>query len=183
MNDLENLIDINKTRGLPRSYRFNPFIRWFTITIALLIIIYALWFIFTKIYSDSSNFHKFLPFALMFLGLNSLIRNILLLNKITFHQSYISFHFIARKSVVIEWESMRKMELNDSKHKMIRLRYLKNDTEKNFEFQLNFPHMLEIVNSIAEMCPQLEYDEFLSRVVISQEEKNAYRQRQTELSE
>ena len=54
---------------------------------------------------------------------------------------------------------------------MIRLKYSDNDKEKVFEFTINFPNMLEIVNSIAEMCPDILFDEFIEKVVISKKEK------------
>ena len=183
MSNTENLIDINKTKGLPRSYKFNQFIRWFTIILALLIITYSLWIIFTQVHSDSSKFQKYLPFALMFLGLNSLLKNIFSLNKITFRQQGISFHYIIRKAARINWDSMKKMELNDSKRKMIRIKYIEDEIEKTFEFMMNFPGMLEIINSIAELCPQLEYDEFLERVIIAEDEKRAYRNKQEKQAE
>ena len=183
MSNTENLIDINKTKGLPRSYKFNQFIRWFTIILALLIIAYSLWIIFTQVYSDSSKFQKYLPFALMFLGLNSLLKNIFSLNKIIFRQQGISFHYISRKAVKVAWDNMKKMELNDSKRKMIRIKYMEDKVEKTFEFMMNFPGMLEIINSIAELCPQLVYDEFLDRVIISKDEKIAYRKKQEKQAE
>ncbi|HHE65648.1 MAG TPA: hypothetical protein ENL09_06460 [Bacteroidetes bacterium] len=183
MNNTENLIDINKTKGLPRSYKFNQFIRWFTIILALLIIVYSLWIVFTQVHSDSSKFQKYLPFALRFLGLKSLLKQLISLNTITFREQGIAFNYIGRFGVKIAWNAMKKMELNDSKHKMIRIKYTDNEEEKTFEFALNFPGMLEIINSIAELCPDLEYDEFLQRVIINDDEVKAYRKKQDKLKE
>jgi len=183
LSNTENLIDINKTKGLPRSYKFNQFIRWFTIILALLIIGYSLWIVLTQVHSDSSKFQKYLPFALMFLGLNSLLKNLFSLNKITFKEQGIPFHYIGRFGLKIAWDSMKKMELNDSKRKMIRIKYLVEEEEDAFEFALNFPGMLEIINSIAELCPHLEYDEFLQRVIISDDEKKMHRKKQMKQTE
>lgn len=171
MEQLDNLIDINKKRGLPRVYRFNQFIRWFTLIFGIAAIAYAIWMIFDKIDADSSKFFKFVPFAIMFLALNSVLKNLLSLNSINFTIDSVIFRYIARKSVVIPWNSLKIMELNDSKRKWIRLRYEENDSEKTFEFTMSFPNMLEIVNSIAEMNPDLEFDEFMEKVIISDRER------------
>jgi len=171
MEQLDNLIDINKKRGLPRIYRFNQFIRWFTLIFGIAAIAYAIWMIFARIDADSSKFFKFVPFAIMFLALNSVLKNLLYLNSIHFTTDSVIFRYIARKSVVIPWSSLKRMELNDSKRKWIRLRFEQNDSEKTFEFTMSFPNMLEIVNSIAEMCPQMEYDKFMEKVIIMPHEK------------
>ncbi|MCK4653635.1 MAG: hypothetical protein KAU01_04245 [Candidatus Cloacimonetes bacterium] len=171
MNKLEDLIDINKQKGLPRVYRFNQFMRWFTLTFGVLAIAYSFWLIFTKIGVDSSKFYKFVPFAIMFLAANSVFKNLLTLNSILFTKEKIAFRYLARKSIKIYWNALKRMELNDAKRKMIRLKYSDNDKEKVFEFTINFPNMLEIVNSIAEMCPDILFDEFIEKVIISDKEK------------
>lgn len=171
MNKLEDIIDINKRRGLPRVYRFNQFMRWFTLTFGVLAIAYSFLHIFTIIDVDSSKFHKFIPFAIMFLAANSVFKNLLTLNSILFTKEKIAFRYLARKSIKIYWNSLKRMELNDAKRKMIRLKYSDNDKEKVFEFTINFPNMLEIVNSIAEMCPDILFDEFIEKVIISKREK------------
>lgn len=172
MDRLESIIDINKRKGFPRVYRFNQFIRWFTLSFGTLAIIYSFWLIFTKVNADSSKFQQFVPFAIMFLALNSVFRNLFSLNSIRFQKNAIAFRYLLRKSVRIPWVDILKIELNDSKRKMIRLLYTNNGEEKNFEFTINFPNMLEIVNSIAEMCPQMEFDEFMEKVIISDKEKH-----------
>jgi hypothetical protein len=171
MNKLEDIIDINKRKGFPRVYRFNQFIRWFTLSFGTLAIAYSFWLIFTKVNVDSSKFQQFVPFAIMFLALNSVFRNLFSLNSIRFQKDAISFRYLLRKSVKISWVNIIKIELNDSKRKMIRLQYLYNGEEKNFEFTINFPNMLEIVNSIAEMNPNIKYDEFIEKVIITPREK------------
>jgi len=41
-----------------------------------------------------------------------------------------------------------------------------------------FPNMLEIINSIAEMCPQLEFDEFMKNVTLTEEERAEAREKE-----
>ena len=182
MNRLENIIDINKRKGFPRVYRFNQFIRWFTLSFGTLAIVYSSWLIFTKVNADSSKFQQFVPFAIMFLALNSVFRNLFSLNSIRFQKDAIAFRYLLRKSVKIPWVDILKIELNDSKRKMIRLLYINNGEEKNFEFTINFPDMLEIVNSIAEMNPNIKYDEFIEKVIITPQEKEQIKKKQAETS-
>lgn len=174
MKDLGEFIDINKTKGLPRTYKFNQFIRWFTLIFATFAIAISIWMIFNKVDSDSSKFEQFVPFAIMFLALNSLLKNLFSLNKIKFTQEMISFRYLGKKSVNIIWRSLTKMELNDDKRKMVCLKYTADENEKSFEFTMSFPNMLEIANSIAEMAPQIEFDEFMAAVVITNKEKKAF---------
>ena len=91
MSRLENIIDINKRKGFPRVYRFNQFIRWFTLSFGILAIAYSFWLIFTKVNIDSSKFQQFVPFAIMFLALNSVFRNLFSLNSIRFQKDSIAF--------------------------------------------------------------------------------------------
>ena len=82
----------------------------------------------------------------------------------------------------IPWVDIIKIELNDSKRKMIQLHYLVNNKEKNFEFTINFPNMLEIVNSIAEMNSNIKYDKFIEKVIITPQEKEQIQKKQVETS-
>lgn len=174
MKDLGEFLDINKTKGLPRTYKFNQFIRWFTLIFAALAIAYSIWLIFNKVDSDSSKFVQFVPFAIMFLALNSFLKNLFSLNRIKFTQDVVSFQYLGKKNVNIKWESLTKLELNDDKRRMIRLKYIEDEKEKSLEYTLSFPKPLEIANSIAEMAPQIEFDEFMAAVVITDKEKKAF---------
>lgn len=177
MSNLDNLIDINQKKGLPRSYTFNQFIRWFTLVFGLLALAYSGWLIFAKISVDSSNFQKFIPFAILFLALNSVLKNLFSLNSIIFRQENLSFRYLGRKSFTVAWNALRKIEFVNDKRKFIRLQYQQDEIEKTFDFPMAFPNMLEIINSIAEMCPHLEYDEFIGNVVISPKEKAQFYKR------
>ncbi len=171
MKKIDNLIDINKRKGFPRVYRFNQFLRWFVIIFALAAIVYSVWIIFNMIDADSSKFQKIVPFVIIFLAGNSLMRNLFNVNSILFTEEKVVFRYLARKSVKIYWNSLKKMELNKSKQRAVKLLYQEGEEEKSFIFILSFPNILEILNSIAEMCPQLEFDEFMEKIIISDKEK------------
>jgi len=54
-------------KNFPRTYRFNAFIRWFTLIFAVAAVAYSVWLIFTRIEADSSKFVKIIPFLIIFL--------------------------------------------------------------------------------------------------------------------
>lgn len=172
MNHYQEYININQRKGFPRSYWFNQFIRWFTVIFALLAIIYAGWLIFTKINTDSTTFTKVVPFLILFFALNSLLRNLFSLNRIIFKKDKIEFQYILRKSVVIFWQDISSIKLANSRQKILNIKYKKSDTDQNAiqELTLAFPKMLEILNSILEMTPQAELDDFMKSVAIDENE-------------
>ena len=170
--DTYNLIDINEKKGFPRTYRFNQFIRWFVIFLSLFAITYSIFYIFTEIDAESSTFRKIVPFVIIFFAANSLFRNLFSLNSIRFTRSGIEFCYIASKSIpIIHWENIRKLALHPGKVRAIKLTYHINEQQKELIFTMTFPNMLEIINSIAEMCPHLEYDEFMKNVTLTEEER------------
>ncbi len=171
MDKIETLIDINKKKGFPRTYRFNPLVRWFTLLLGLAVISWAVFLIFVKIGTETKFFFKIAPFLIIFFAANSVLKNLFSLNTIVFKKEKITFHFLGRKSTSICWSSLKKMELDDGKHKKIILTYLEKEIEKKFSFTLSFPKMMEIVNSIAEICPEMSYDKFMKNVIISDKER------------
>jgi len=106
-----NLIDINKKKGFPRTYRFNQFVRWLVIFLSILAIAYAIYYIFNAIDQDSSTLKKIVPFIIIFLAIHSLLRNLFSLNSILFLSEGIEFRYIANKSVFIRWEIIIKLAL------------------------------------------------------------------------
>ena len=184
MSDAGKLIEINKTKGLPRKYKFNQFTRWFTLILGTAAVIYSIWLVFDKIEADASTFHKIAPFVIMFLALNSVLKNLFTLNVIIFWEEGISFHYLGKKKVFLNWKDLKKMEFSDDKRRLVILKYNVAGEEKKFSFSINFPNMLEIINSIAEMCPDLQFDDFMEKIVISPREREKYdRQKKNQKNE
>ncbi|MFC1887718.1 hypothetical protein ACFLYK_02810 [Candidatus Cloacimonadota bacterium] len=169
--DTNNLININGRKGLPRKYKFNYLLRWTTLFFGVAALIYAFWLIFFKIYADSPRFYKFVPFILIFLSASSIMKNLFSLNTILLSRDNVKFKFLGRKSVSIQWGWIYKMTFGGRKQRVINIFYRENNTEKKFLLQLAFPNMLEILNSMAELCEDVEYDDFLESVLISDKEK------------
>jgi hypothetical protein len=171
MVDVKNLIDINERKGLPRTYRFRQFLRWFTLFWGVAAIVYAVYLIFDKIDGDTSKYLKVIPFIIMFLAATSIMRNLFSLNTVVFTTSGVKFTFIGKASIYIPVGTLTKMDLDDGKHKQIKLTFTVDGKEQTFMMPISFPGMLEIVNSIAELNPDVELDEFMTNVIVSEKEK------------
>ena len=171
MKKFESLVDINKRKGFPRTYRINQFFRWFTFSFGVMAVIYALWVILCKVDGDSSKVIKFAPIIIVLLASNSVIRNLFTLNSMKLFEDKIQFGYLGKKTVRVNWESFTKMELTEGKRKAVRLVYMENGEEKDFRFFLSFPHILEVINSIAEMAPNMELDDFMKTIVVSKDEQ------------
>jgi hypothetical protein len=166
-----DLIDINKKKGFPRVYKFNAFARWFTIILSLFAIFYAIWYVFAAVDANTAFFRKIIPFVIIFFAANSLFRNLFSLNSILFKQDEIVFRFIMPKDVHISWQNIDKLSLYEGKSRAIQIEYTEGERKRTLVITMNFPNMLEIINSIAELCPELELDDFMKNVVISDKEK------------
>lgn len=171
MTRINDLIDINKKKGLPRTYWFNQFIRWFTLLLGSAVIIYSIWVIFYRINAESSTFYKVIPFVIIFLALNSVLRNLLSINSIKLTDKEIIFRFLARRAVRIPWLDLVKLSLRDTRPRGINFHYRIEKGDRIFLMLLTFPRIVEIVNSIAELCPHLQYDQFMSNVIIKSKGK------------
>ncbi|MCF7919897.1 MAG: hypothetical protein K9N06_08285 [Candidatus Cloacimonetes bacterium] len=172
MKHYEEYQNINQRKGLPRSYWFNQFIRWFTILFASFAIAYAFWLIFKRIDADSSTFNKVVPFLIIFFAINSLLRNLFSLNRLLFTEQSLTLTYLLRKNVNIPWLKISSIKMTPARQKLLKITWLDDENrEMNHEMTLAFPRMLEIINAIVEMCPQVELDEFLDSVVISDREK------------
>lgn len=142
--------------------------------LATFAIIYALWVIFYKIDGDSHRFVKFSPIVILLLSINSLVRNLFTLNSMKLTKDKISFRYIGKRAVNVDWTDFTKMILANGKRKAVCLIYMDKGEEKDFRFFLSFPHILEVINSIAECSPHIELDEFMGTIVVSKKEKDMF---------
>lgn len=171
MEKFEKLIDINKKKGLPRKYRFNQFIRWFALIFGIAAIVYAIWVIVYRLDSDSSTLFVIIPILILVFAGNTVIKNLINVNTVIFNNDTIVFKYIAKKSVTVPWERIKKMHIDKNRRRHFVIVYDQNLEEKHLYFPLGFPDILEIVNSIYEMCPDIELDDFMSKVIISPKER------------
>jgi hypothetical protein len=150
---------------LPKTYRFNPFVRFFTVILGLFATYYSLWLIFTKLNQSSSNITKYAPFLILFLALNSLMKNLFTLNAIKLEEDKINFYYLLKKTKSIFWKDITRMEFYAKKMKAIKIFYNENGKNKTYYMLLNMPKMLEVINTMAEKAVNCEFDEYLETIV------------------
>jgi hypothetical protein len=137
--------------------------------LALFAIAYAIWDVFSGITQDSSTFRKIVPFIIIFFAFNSLFRNLFSINSIVFSEKNIAFRFLANKTLFIDWEKLLKLSVYQGKTRAVQIEYLNNKKEKKtFIFTMSFPNLLEIINSIAELADNAEYDDFMTNVIVGE---------------
>ena len=83
---------------LPKSVSFPKLSRYFALIMGILLIIYSIFVIFTKLNENTSTFMKIVPFFIAFLALDSITRNLFSLNKITINEQELKLTFLAKKS-------------------------------------------------------------------------------------
>lgn len=167
----DDLIDINQRLGIPRTYRFNPELRWLTILVAFIATGCSLWFILFRINMDFPVILRILPFLVIFFAFQSMYNQMTMLNAIVFEQDRIMFLTIAKRPVEIPWASFRKMEFSTKGFRSVKITYETPSGPAEYSMTITFRNILEIVNSIAELCPQLEYDPFIKNVIVGERAK------------
>ncbi len=150
-----------------KVYRFNQFVRWLVLFFAVAAMGYAIWVAINKINAETGLFFKIVPFAIIFLAINTIIKNIFSINTVRFTDDDIRFGFIGRSKVVIPWNSMKKMEFVTSRQRLIRLTYEKDGKDAMFVFTTGFPKILDILNGILRKRSDIELDDFLDKVLVS----------------
>ena len=165
-NSTKDLIDINKKKGFPRTYKFNQFVRWFVIIISLAAILYGMYIIMYTVNPDSSKFQRFAPFFIVFFALNSLLKNMMSLNKIRFESDKLIFGYIARSNVAIPYKDIVTLKFGKGKSRVITITYKTDSGEKSLTFTASFPNMLEILNSIAETNLDIKFGEILKNIIV-----------------
>ncbi|MDY6914772.1 MAG: hypothetical protein SVM86_00440 [Candidatus Cloacimonadota bacterium] len=159
----EKKVFINK---LPQKYKMSPFVRWFTFIFGIFAMVYAIWIIFNKINAEASLFYKIIPFVILFLALNSVIKNLISLNSVKFTKDKLIFGFLGKKAIKINWQDIKKLQAHSNKNRYATLTYEENGEEKKVHFTIAFPHILEILNGIGEMAPDIKLDDFMKKVIM-----------------
>ncbi len=150
-----------------KVYRFNQFVRWLVLFFAVAAMVYAIWVAINKISADTGMFFKIVPFVIIFLAINTIIKNIFSINTVRFTSDDIRFGYIGRPRVIIPWKSMKKMEFVTSRQRQIRLTYEKDGNDVVFVFTTGFPKILDILNGILRERSDIELDDFLDKVLVS----------------
>ena len=82
---------------IPHTYRFNPLIRFTVLLLATFAFFYAIYVLMMKVSETSSNIHKIIPYVIIFLSINVVIKNLFNLNSIKITTEFIRFSYLAKK--------------------------------------------------------------------------------------
>jgi len=168
-------VDNHIKKELLLKYEFPKFTRYFTLFMGISLIIYSVFIISTQINSDSSTLKKFLPMIIIFFAFDSVYRNLFSLNKILISNETIKFSFLAKKSTIIKWENMVKIETFVGKKKYFLIHYKSfltskcNDETTSFQLPMAFKDIIYIINWITKFAPHVETDEFVSSLLFNDE--------------
>ncbi len=149
---------------LPKTFHFNPALRWFTILLGFMASGYSAYVIITKITLESSGATKIIPFVIIFFAMTSLMRNLITLNTVRLEETRVIFGCILKKAIAINWTDIYKIHFQASRYKAFRIYYKENGEEKMYLLTISFPKMVEIINMIVQKCPHAETDEFVDNV-------------------
>ncbi|MDD3051693.1 MAG: hypothetical protein PHR06_11175 [Candidatus Cloacimonetes bacterium] len=166
-----NVVDFSELKPGGKKYSFSLVLRFVTILFSLFAFVMSIYMIFFRINANTSMFNKIVPFIILFLAVTSLMKNLFSVNSVIIKQDSIRFCYLGMKSRTILWAEFRGMSYQDSKPRAIVIEFFRDNKIQKFIFPIGFPHMLEIVNSIAVKCPDINYDAFLKNVVILPEKK------------
>lgn len=152
--------------SLPVRYRYSPFIRIFMLAFACLVFAYTLYFLLAVVNADTPMFFKLLPLGIMFVCLDSILRQVTSLNSVIFLQDSIRFTYMAKKNVEIPYDSIISLDLFKHITYYMHLRYRDADGhEQLFKTPASFPKVLEIILNIADLAPNVKVTGILAQAV------------------
>jgi len=158
-------INIKESTKLPIHYLFPRFIRFFSLTMASLIMAYAIYMILFDIYADSSFFKKLFPFLIMFFTFDSIYKNLSTLHTVSFYDKYLQLSFLAKKNITIAWENIVRIDTNEINKRVVYIHYMQDGSKKTFPFVMSYPNFIDILNFIKIFAPQIETDDMVNSLI------------------
>lgn len=160
-------IEIKAIRDLlPVRYRYNPMVRGFMLVLSILIMAYTLYFLIAVVTGVMPLFFKILPLVILFVSLDSILRQITSLNCVAFYEDRVSFSYLAKRKVEIPYPQITKMELIKKITYYLDLTYRdETGAVKQFRTPASFPKILEIIVNLAELSPNVELSDMLGKAV------------------
>ncbi len=168
--DPEELLNINQKKGLPRSYYFSLTTRLIILLFAILVCIYAFYYLFTKVATapDATMVAKFIPIIIFFAGINTIFQNLFNIHKLTLTKDKLIAKSLIGLTREIPFEGITKITMSKSKKRFVILTYIDaNNKNRQYNLMLVFKNMMEILNSIGELAVNAKYDEFMSTIIVS----------------
>lgn len=139
----------------PIVYKYNTFVRSFTLLLLFLIFFYGLYILVNKVYADTPMFAKLLPLVISFIALDNIFRKLTSLNKVIFEEDYLKLSFLAKRAIIIPYDEIISMDLKKKISMYFTIVY--KDAAGNKQYYTtpaSFPHILEIIVNIADLATQ-----------------------------
>ena len=146
-------------------FRFPPFLRWLSIIVALLALVWAVYFITQEFSTLDKWYKKAVPFVVLFLVVNVFYKNLFTINSIRFTDSSVIFKPLLLKNVEIQFVQIKKIEFNIKAGKSIILTYEQDGKLKTIFVPRGIDKILIVLSLIAENVPNIELDEFMKTVI------------------
>lgn len=168
--DPNELIDINKKKGLPRTYKFNILTRLVILLFALFVCFYAVYYLLFKVSqaADATMIAKMIPIIIFFAGLNTVMQNLFNIHFLTLTKDHLIAKSIIGIKRVIPFASINKISMSKSKKRYVIIDYIdSNNKKRQYNLMLVFKSMIEILNSIGELAINTKYDDFMASIIVS----------------
>jgi len=146
-------------------FRFPPFLRWLSLIVALLALVWAIYFITQEFSTLDKWYKKAVPFVVLLLVVNVLYKNLFTINSIRFTDSSVIFKPLLLKDVEIRFVQIKKIEFNIKAGKSIILTYEQDGKSKTLFIPRGIDKVLIVLSLIAENVPDIELDEFMKTVI------------------
>ncbi len=145
------------------KFRFNPFLRFFTLFVGTLAISYGVYAI--LVFEPVGRFKTILPYVVVLLAANSVFRNLFTLNSITLTSEKVIFKKLALPSFQIPLQKIAKMSFVGKRMSLLKVSYYKEDVLQNYTFNLGFPAVLDALSEIKKINPQIEFEGDLGKQI------------------
>ena len=146
-------------------FRFPPFLRWLSIIVALLALVWAVYFITYEFSTLDKWYKKAVPFVVLFLVVNVYYKNLFTINSIQFTDSSVIFKPLLLKCIEIQFVQIKKIEFNIKVGKSIILTYEQGSKTKTLFIPRGINKIIIVLSLIAENVPVIELDEFMKTVI------------------
>jgi len=133
---------------------------------AALVLVYTLFFLVKVVNGNMPLFFKILPLIILFVSLDSILRQTTSLNCVLFGPDYIRFSYLVKRKLEIPYTSIIQLDLEKRLTYYLQLRYHDaNGVEQTFKTPASFPKILEIILNLADLSPQVKLNGMLSKAV------------------
>ena len=146
-------------------FRFSPFLRWLSIIVALLALVWAVYFITQEFSTLDKWYKKAVPFVVLFLVVNVYYKNLFTINSIRFTDSSVIFKPLLLKGIEIQFVQIKKIEFNIKAGKSIILTYEQQGKTKTLFIPRGINKIIIVLSLIADNVPDIELDEFMKTVI------------------